>query len=351
MYKTFDPTKDITYNDREVYTYAPKSGSVFESGTYMPDNKTFWRFYPNQVKSGSLFSGSFFCTVYDRIITNSDAVELFDLSFGISTGSAIYADTTFVKDAKNRQYKKYAEMCWGSPTERFSIDSTYYDELIFLHFKRNIIKDEIRKGYNVLYTVFAEEVGSTGSVFQYAINDEDARLSWYEAEGGTWQYLTGSQGPAGWIFYDLGLLVLTPTGTWGFNDDYGDFSGSVQINTYGAAIISANIDQICTCAFQKMDVVNYTHPILTYAEQTIHSSLYFCTAGPLEFNYSSNPTYVDSEGRIIMTSGSKPTKAASYITTIGMYGPNNELLGVAKLSEPIKKSSDSSDVFRVRVNY
>ena len=154
MYKTLDPTKDISQTDRITYTYAPLSGSIFESGTYAYDNKTYIRTYLNQIYSGS-DSGSFFDTYYDRAITDSEAVSLFDMTFGISVSSSYYNDGTAIKDAKNRMYKMFAELCWGNPDARFAIDSVYYDELFFAFFKRNTFHDQIRKGYCTLYTVFA----------------------------------------------------------------------------------------------------------------------------------------------------------------------------------------------------
>ncbi len=347
MFKTFDPTKDISYSDREVFTYAPMSGSIYESGTLGENNKTFKKSYPNQIYSGST-SGSFFLTYYDRAVTDSDAVELFDMTFGFSISSSFYSTATVVKEAKNRIYKHFSEMCWGNKDNRFVVGSTYYDELYFVHFKRSIIQDEIRKGYCTLYTVFADDTGHTGSVDKYPITDATARSQHYEAKGGSWQYLTGPSGTAGWVFYDLGLMALIPSGTFGFADDYHDFSAS---NPYNSAVNGNTIDNIVAYTNEKWDVAAYTHPVQLYAEQTIQSALYLCSAGLKEFNYSSNPTYVDTEGRIVMTSGSKSTKAASYMTTIALYGANNELLGVAKLSEPIKKASDTAPTFTVRVNY
>ena len=41
----------------------------------------------------------------------------------------------------------------------------------------------------------------------------------------------------------------------------------------------------------------------------------------------------------------------SYMTTIGLYSPNNELLAVAKLSEPLKKTPSNELTLRVRLDY
>jgi len=41
----------------------------------------------------------------------------------------------------------------------------------------------------------------------------------------------------------------------------------------------------------------------------------------------------------------------SYMTTVGLYSPDNELLAVAKLSEPLKKTPTNELTLRVRLDY
>ena len=41
----------------------------------------------------------------------------------------------------------------------------------------------------------------------------------------------------------------------------------------------------------------------------------------------------------------------SYITTVGLYGASNEMLAVAKLSEPLKKTPANEFTLRVRLDY
>ena len=68
-----------------------------------------------------------------------------------------------------------------------------------------------------------------------------------------------------------------------------------------------------------------------------------------EFNYSSNPTYLS--GSKIVTKSQPTDEPVSYITTVGLYSADNELLAVAKLSEPIKKTPSTELTLRVRLDY
>jgi hypothetical protein len=85
--------------------------------------------------------------------------------------------------------------------------------------------------------------------------------------------------------------------------------------------------------------------------------LIFCRAPADEFNYSSNPTYVDTvdstKGRIVVIDPGQEDKQESftYVTAVGMYDSSDNLLAVAKLSRPVEKSSERDLTFRVRLDF
>ena len=82
----------------------------------------------------------------------------------------------------------------------------------------------------------------------------------------------------------------------------------------------------------------------------LNSTIYFCRAHHSDFNYSSNPTYLDSSKiRVKGNKGSNSPKA--YVTTVGLYSDKNELLAVAKLSEPLRKDPNTELTLRVRLDY
>jgi len=82
----------------------------------------------------------------------------------------------------------------------------------------------------------------------------------------------------------------------------------------------------------------------------LNSTIYFCRANANEFNYSSNPTYL-KDSKIRVKADDSRAEPVSYITTVGLYGPNNELLAVGKLSEPLKKTPSNELTVRVRLDY
>ena len=79
-------------------------------------------------------------------------------------------------------------------------------------------------------------------------------------------------------------------------------------------------------------------------------SVFFTRAFNQEFNYSNNPTAIAnaSLGSISSNLTGNPT---SFITTVGLYNTDNELLAVAKTAPPVKKDFDTEKVFAVRLQY
>ena len=81
----------------------------------------------------------------------------------------------------------------------------------------------------------------------------------------------------------------------------------------------------------------------------LNSTVYFCRAKHNEFNYSSNPTYLT--GSQIRVKNESTDVPISYITSIGLYSADNQLLAVGKFSEPIRKDSNIELTFRARLDY
>jgi hypothetical protein len=81
----------------------------------------------------------------------------------------------------------------------------------------------------------------------------------------------------------------------------------------------------------------------------LNSTIYFCRVNHNEFNYSANPTYLSSSQIRVKSKRTDPPVA--YITSVGLYSADRELLAVAKLSEPLRKDPSNELTLRVRLDY
>ena len=86
------------------------------------------------------------------------------------------------------------------------------------------------------------------------------------------------------------------------------------------------------------------------SQETITSDFVFCRARNAEFNYTENPSFISgSTGAVLYDLFvNNPT---TYITTVGMYNAQNELLAVAKLSKPLKKDFTKEALIRVKLDF
>ncbi len=74
---------------------------------------------------------------------------------------------------------------------------------------------------------------------------------------------------------------------------------------------------------------------------------YSIRIAPVECNYSNNPTYLKEYGRI--KHACFIDNPVIYITTIGLYNSARELVAIAKLSKPIKKTKDDTIDIKIRL--
>lgn len=118
-------------------------------------------------------------------------------------------------------------------------------------------------------------------------------------------------------------------------------SGSTQIGnvfySHGIIIIS----------HQSNQTITYPLNLQFKNEHTIYENYITCKVEESEFNLSYNPSLTDSSSSLYgYTSGSNFTP---YVTTIGLYNDDNELLLVAKVSTPLPVSQKTD--FNILIRY
>ena len=159
---------------------------------------------------------------------------------------------------------------------------------------------------------------------------------------GTSNFAPGNAGqdPVGLFYPNHGIIVLSQTE---LKTRY-DVSSVNPIN-FDAASANANDNN----AFKLFSQVSASQYFVARREESVKSTHYFCRVNHDEFNYSSNPTYQTGSGDFVVPSFKQDPKA--YITTVGLYNESNDLLAVAKLSQPILKSSAREAVIKVRLDF
>ena len=138
----------------------------------------------------------------------------------------------------------------------------------------------------------------------------------------------------GTIFYDTGTMVFH-----GGSTDDTNFLASVnsgfQFATNSTTTTGGTI-AISKLSFTSLNLIKRT--------------MFFTRAFNKEFNYTNNPTSTSNavDGTISANLTGNPL---TFITTVGLYNQNNELLAVAKTSPPVKKDFSTEKIFNIRLQY
>lgn len=136
------------------------------------------------------------------------------------------------------------------------------------------------------------------------------------------------------------VYTLTQGSTSGGGFSFGQGSGASGLFLPDAGMIITNEDvsSALNTAFQ-----------LYYEDATPINSVFIRTRNS-EYNYSANPSFISGSSGIII----HPEwyeNPQTYITTIGLYNDNNELLATAKLPRPYNKNFNNEALFQVNLNF
>jgi hypothetical protein len=168
------------------------------------------------------------------------------------------------------------------------------------------------------------------------------------------------------VFYQAGAVVLSPyifaasgaadapstaITVAGFDTNSKGLLKTPASMSYGSTVGSVGTIFVSGSITGSAQALNRSLLTMSYQSTTeVNSTIYFCRVFNNEFNYSSNPTYL-SGSEILVKSGDVNNLPVSYITSVGLYSDDNQLLAVAKLSEPIKKTPENELILRTRLDF
>lgn len=339
-------TADQISTAREtLYESIPITGTLV-SGTYGT--------YPNDTNVLKFTSShGLFESVYDYPYASSSANHIFDITFGVRSGST----TPVTQSAeKNRIYKEMAQTLLGfdvtGNVKNFEINSSVVDKMLFVNFSRLLTKDGLKIGS------FTASIGTgswatpfSGGLKQLSDNPSSTYLTVNSDSpvGQYWKIYSGSTytdaSQVGFLFYQQGILALNQ-GSSMF--DYIAYSSSTA-NPAGGYLSGSNLASTGTITEISDGFRRYVNNLQFQNTVQINSTIYNCQVGLNQYNYSSNVTYTSASQ--IVVKNSVIDTPITYITTVGLYDDSDQLLAVAKLSEPLRKTSADSINLRVRLDY
>lgn len=350
-FKTF-LNSDIANARTLLHEAIPITGTIV-SGTYNDDAN---------IKT---FAHGMFEAVYDYPYLSSSANHIFDITAGYSSESSLSSSGNAQNAKKINIYNQHAQVLAGydatGSIQQFDTDGNIVaggdkmKECFFINFARLLTKDEIKKGSFVLdlYTSGTAATGENNRKSMKPFGDYGASTD-YKVNSPAGEYgllYTASSEPKGevmgHVYYQAGIIVLTASACSGAFGDPAD----IPVGAIGKAkpavdyaLTASTITNIANGFRFAIDSVDFNNTT------ELNSTIYFCRASTQDYNYSANPTYL-SASKITVKNNNPKAEPVSYITTVGLYSADNELLAVAKLSEPLKKSPSNELTLRVRLDY
>lgn len=312
-------------------------------------------------------SGQYYYNIYDKNpVTNSTAEVQFAVAYGHVSGSG--SVTLDIDDnallASKATYAQYKTMLLDNPTQNFVFETSTTGttvtapDIYVINMARNRFREEMDagnwelslSGSNGLFNFiddsgkkFGDSFGKAGRVFKVVEGSLNLGTQLESTVTSTYETLTGES--YGSFYPDRGIIVLNPKAIGAkvgrvWTEDFtnvGDLTGSLSTATE-----------------------QYNHKRLYYAikngkdfearrTEDINTQHFFVRATNREFNYSNNPTYYTPNGSF--NEPSFETDPQTFITTVGLYNDANELMAVAKTSQPIVKSFDKEVLIKVKLSF
>ena len=373
-------SNDVANTRTLLHEAIPITGSIV-SGTYSLPSDT------DGGENVKTYGHGMFESVYDYPFLSSSANHIFDITAGYSATSALSGTANTQNSKKINLYNQMSQYLNGYATDgsikNFVMPTTNADmnEVFFVPFARLLTKDEIKKGSVTI------EMGLTGSYNQNGTNffvrgqliDFSGSTGYYvDSPAGEYGVLYGTSStfgegaglynaavfngetlgnsatmPAvGLVYYQAGIAVISGSL---FNDeaDGGVLNDNSTLDTaeLGASFGESGFQAITGSTSDVFGnaILNRIYNISYNNTTELNSTIYFCRVGHSEFNYSSNPTYLSGSKLRVKTRASDTPVA--YFSTVGLYSADNELLAVAKLSEPLRKDPTNEVTLRVRLDY
>ena len=100
----------------------------------------------------------------------------------------------------------------------------------------------------------------------------------------------------------------------------------------------------------KLFVALYKGEITLRGEEDQVTTDYFCRARAVDFNFSMNPTFASGSNNKIRHS-SMIGNPVTFITEVGLYNSNRDLMAIGKLSSPVQKNYGTEATIKVKLTY
>lgn len=309
-------------------------------------------------------SGNYYYNIYNAdpaaAANTSESIQ-YSVAYGnrLGSGSALYDSSVKGKSYSSTVYGQFRTLIFGDEDTDFTFLSssgattTTSDDMIFISVERARFKEKILPGSMTLTltgsgTQLAD--ASTDTTDGLVLTDDSLNVTTdtFVDGGRVYAIYSGSAGTVdnrevqyGNLYPDLGIIAL--------NGDILSASGYVALQSSSANNQTTfnNNEAIYDSVDDGSGLTGGGFTLRS--QETVSSNYVFVRCRNAEFNYSNNPSNITGSGELrhnVMIDNPQ-----SYITAVGLYNDNNDLLAVAKLSTPLLKDFTKEALIRIKLDY
>ena len=270
-------------------------------------------------------NNQYYVDIYQTGSALTNAAVQFSISYAnkVGSGSVLLNSAVDGKSPSSIIYGQYRSLVLGDEETDFSLNGSALNQFFVLSIDRARYKEKLLPG--------TFELNTDNGVFI----DNSTTLSTvtYGDAGRVYKVVSGSIADGaynttekGYFLPDIGTILLHTS----------------SIATETTTTSNTNGEN----AEKFFDALT---SIRLNSEETVSSQYAFVRVRNSEFNYSTNPSNITGSGDLrhnIMINAPQ-----AYLTTVGLYNDNNDLLAVAKLSQPLLKDFTKEALVRIKLDF
>lgn len=299
-------------------------------------------------------SGDYYVNVLHRNpATDPNAAVQFAVAYGHRLGSGSFGDPNTVGQNQNDTptraiYSQYRNQLLPPTDLAFTFNANEQpDDILVINIARARFRQKVDPGNWELriasgtlstgVTTFSSFIDNSGEEVTPTLNEAGRIIGIYSGSGA----VTASNTVYGLFYPDQGVLIFNATR---LQNELG-----IPFNTASPAILSPASSQPRNSITGSM-YISASSYFAARSQEQVTSTHYFVRITNRQFNFSNNPTFVTGSSGVFRHA-SMLRNPSVYITTIGMFDPNNRLVAVAKLSKPLLKSFNREALIKVKLDY
>ena len=335
------------------------SAESISTPVWSGNTTTLTTFFTSSTQVGGA-TGDYYYNIYQTSASLDAARVQFSLAYGNKDGKAAinYNPNVSGKSPSSTIYGQYRSLILGDEESDFIFGGVASDSFYAISIDRARYKEKLLPG---TFTLKLAHSSSNGNTYVKTLTDNSkvASTVTFTDAGRVYELVSGSlgtintsltnngytiaNGSYGKLLPDVGVILLNINAL-----NSAPVSGGLRLNEFQGAD-SATFSGSATNLSRGFDMITRGGSFRIQSEETVSSNFVFVRARNSEFNYSSNPSLITGSGELrhdVMINSPQ-----SYITAVGLYNDNNDLLAVAKLSRPLLKDFTKEALVRVKLDY